>query len=137
MGRRIKSAETSRHVQGKVVCNRALPDSEADSSARLKRYIQWQETVAVLGQIALASSDLQDLMSQSARRLAEVLEIDFVEVLELEGDGKSLILRAGHGWPGQLALCLCQTRRGLGYWPQNAPLCAPIRALSPAPRFLR
>ena len=68
------------------------------SDDRLTRYARWNETVAALGQIALVATELQELMDHSVRRLAATLKIEFVEILELDSEGKTLSLRTGHGW---------------------------------------
>src|SRR5687768_3643890 len=57
-----------------------------------------QAVVAALGSLALTSANMDDLMSEAAYRLAETLGVEFAELLELQPDGQSLLLRAGVGW---------------------------------------
>jgi signal transduction histidine kinase len=59
---------------------------------------QQQAAVAALGQFSLTSNDLDELMHQAVTLLAQTLEIDLCEVLELSGDMDELSLRAGVGW---------------------------------------
>src|SRR5262249_12175044 len=60
-----------------------------------------QGAIAALGQRALAVRDLQTLLPETVRLVADTLEVEFAKILErLPGDEVSL-LRAGVGWrPG-------------------------------------
>ncbi len=69
-----------------------------EQSARIERYAKQQETVAVLAQVAIESSDLHELLRHFVQGLAGTLHIDLVEVLELQPDGKTLHHRAGYSW---------------------------------------
>ena len=68
--------------------------AEAQLTARARQ----QAVVAALGQSALATTDLQELADEVTAKLTEALEVDLAQVLELEPDGRSLLLRAGTGW---------------------------------------
>lgn len=57
-----------------------------------------QETVAQLGQHALAGTTLSTLMEQAVASVAETLGLEYCKILELLPDGKALLLRAGVGW---------------------------------------
>ncbi|MCL1473616.1 PAS domain S-box protein [Argonema antarcticum] len=60
-----------------------------------------QEAIAHLGQIALASSNIDTLMDEAVTLIAQILEVEYCKVLELLPDGKAVFLRAGVGWqPG-------------------------------------
>jgi PAS domain S-box-containing protein len=74
------------------------PEPSELADHQLERYARWQETIATLGQVALGSSNMDDLMAQAARRLAQTLQIEYVAILEMDAQGQSLTLRAGHGW---------------------------------------
>ncbi len=65
---------------------------------RLQSYTRWQEALATLGQIALSAGGLDQLFWQAVARLAQTLQVDYVAMLELNADGKTLTIRAGHGW---------------------------------------
>ena len=56
------------------------------------------DAIAELGRLALAESDLDELLDETARTVADVLDNEFCEVLELDEDGDELALRAGVGW---------------------------------------
>jgi len=60
-----------------------------------------QAAVAYLGQQALAETDLSALMDKAAVLIAQTLEVDYCQLLELLPSGHAFILRAGFGWqPG-------------------------------------
>lgn len=64
----------------------------------LRQTLFRQESVAQLSQLALATTDQQQLLDQVVRRTAESLDVELCKVLELLPDGDSLLLRAGVGW---------------------------------------
>ncbi|MCC6443242.1 MAG: PAS domain S-box protein [Armatimonadetes bacterium] len=57
-----------------------------------------QAAVARLGQRALAGKDLESLLDETVRQVADILEVEYCKVLELLPDGESLLLKAGVGW---------------------------------------
>jgi PAS domain S-box-containing protein len=57
-----------------------------------------QETVARLGERALSEIDLQKLFDEIATTVAEILDVEFVKILELVPGDAELLLRAGIGW---------------------------------------
>ena len=60
-----------------------------------------QAAVAYLGQQALAETDLSALMDKAAVLIAQTLEVDYCQLLELLPSGHAFLLRAGFGWqPG-------------------------------------
>src|ERR671915_140469 len=76
-----------------------------------------QATVAELGQRALAGLPLDELIGEAVENVARELGTDYVSVLELTGDRRGLLIRAGHGLPdGVLGGVLPTTRDELpGY----------------------
>src|ERR1051325_10541911 len=67
----------------------------------LRARAKQQGTVARLGERALTESDLQALFEEIVTTVAEILDVEFVKILELEPGDTALLLRAGHGWkPG-------------------------------------
>lgn len=68
--------------------------AETELAARLRQ----QELVAEIGQFALEVDDLSGVFDRAVRRIAEVLEVDYAKVLELQADRKALLLRSGVGW---------------------------------------
>ncbi|PSP83804.1 PAS sensor protein [Halobacteriales archaeon QS_6_64_34] len=65
---------------------------------QLQRRIRQQEAVATLGRQALETEDLDELMADTARLVADVLDNDYSKVLDLAPDGQELRLRQGVGW---------------------------------------
>lgn len=60
-----------------------------------------QAAIAYLGQQALAETDLSALMDKAAVLIAQTLEVDYCQLLELLPSGHAFLLRAGVGWqPG-------------------------------------
>jgi PAS domain S-box-containing protein len=64
----------------------------------LRARAKQQETVARLGERALTESDLQALFEEIVTTIADILNVEFVKILELEPGDAELLLRAGHGW---------------------------------------
>jgi len=62
-----------------------------------------QEILARIGERALTESDLQTLFDEIATTLAQILDVEFVKILELVPGDAELLLRAGVGWrPGAI-----------------------------------
>jgi signal transduction histidine kinase/HAMP domain-containing protein/ActR/RegA family two-component response regulator len=75
-------------------------ESEEAQHTLLNRALQ-QTVVAALGQFALINNDLNAIFEQAVMLVAQTLEVQFCEVLELTPDGHQLVLGAGAGWkPG-------------------------------------
>src|SRR4051812_37613230 len=61
--------------------------------------LRQQAGVAELGQRALASAPLEELLEEGVRAAARGLGTELASVLELNGDRSGLTVRAGVGWP--------------------------------------
>ena len=59
---------------------------------------QQQTVVAALGQFAMVSMDFSTLLSQAMQLMSQTLDTPFVQILELQPDDETLLLRAGLGW---------------------------------------
>jgi len=57
-----------------------------------------QQIVAEFGQYALGTNDIDELMAEASRLVAETLETDYCKVLDLDSDENELLLRQGVGW---------------------------------------
>ncbi len=69
----------------------------------LRMRARQQEILAKLGERALTESDLQALFDEIATTLAQILDVEFVKILELVPGDAELLLRAGIGWrPGAI-----------------------------------
>ncbi|MEG4344956.1 EAL domain-containing protein [Microcoleus sp. A003_D6] len=77
-----------------------------------------QAAVAYLGQEALAETDLSALMDKAAVLIAQTLDVDYCQLLELLPSGHAFMLRAGVGWqPGLVgsAIVTASARSQAGY----------------------
>jgi len=67
----------------------------------LRARARQQEAVARISERALAEVDLQKLFEELVATVGEILDVDFVKILELVPGDAELLLRAGVGWkPG-------------------------------------
>ncbi|WP_255192828.1 PAS domain S-box protein [Natronobeatus ordinarius] len=57
-----------------------------------------QRAVATLGRRALETDDLDELMAEATRLVADVLDVAYCKVLERQSDAPELIVRHGVGW---------------------------------------
>ncbi|ADB61780.1 multi-sensor signal transduction histidine kinase [Haloterrigena turkmenica DSM 5511] len=73
-------------------------DSTPDADAELRRRVRQQEIVAKLGQQALETDDLDRLLHEAVVAVSDVLETEYVELLELLPEGDEFFLRDGVGW---------------------------------------
>jgi len=65
---------------------------------QLQQRLTQQERVAQLGERALSALDLDALMAEAARLIAETLDTDYCKVLDLDAEADHLLLRQGVGW---------------------------------------
>ncbi len=68
------------------------------AEAELRRRASQQAAVATLGQLAVDSMDLDELMAETTRLVSETLEATHCKVLDLDADGEHLRVRQGVGW---------------------------------------
>src|SRR5207244_9749371 len=54
--------------------------------------------VGALGQFSMVSDDFAALLNQAVMLVAQTLEVEYCNVLELLPDGQSMLLSAGVGW---------------------------------------
>nr|WP_245550063.1 ATP-binding protein [Halopiger xanaduensis] len=94
------AASTLETPEGEVV----LAGIGRDISARterereLEQRARQQQVVADLGQLALETDDLDELMHEAARQVAVVLDNEYCKVLDLDARRDELLLRQGVGW---------------------------------------
>ena len=63
--------------------------------------LRQQTALARFGELALRSDDLEEILTEACRLAGEALGTDLAKVVELQEDGKTLLVRAGVGWkPG-------------------------------------
>lgn len=58
-----------------------------------------QAAIAHLGQLALSSPSVQQVMDEAVRQVAETLEVSHNTICELLADKNAFFVRAGYGWP--------------------------------------
>lgn len=97
-----------------------LPDGRLQGIARdvstRKRVLRQQWAVAVLGQEALGALDLSTLMQHAVARVAEGLEAERCQIVELDGDQTTFTLRAAVDGSEALATTMPVVRDShLGY----------------------
>ncbi|MEG4507883.1 EAL domain-containing protein [Microcoleus sp. F6_B4] len=91
---------------------------EQELLASIHSRARQQAAVAYLGQEALAETDLSALMDKAAVLIAQTLEVDYCQLLELLPSGHAFLLRAGVGWqPGLVgsATVTASARSQAGY----------------------
>ncbi len=68
------------------------------SGKTLEMYAGQQAVIARLAHELLLGGDLTLIMNKVVKAIADTLDNEFCKVLELQPDGKTMILRAGRGW---------------------------------------
>jgi GAF domain-containing protein len=67
--------------------------------------LRQQTTLARFGELALRSDDLDEILTEACRLVGEALRTDLAKVVELQEDGRTLLVRAGVGWkPGVVGI---------------------------------
>jgi PAS domain S-box-containing protein len=101
-GFRAKIAITALHdergqLAGYTLSAQDLSERQLAAAALLHRAHQ-QVAVAALSQAALAGRNPRDLLEHAVTFIMQTGAVDCCEVLELQPDGRTLIMRAGAGW---------------------------------------
>ena len=79
-----------------------MGDTEKGGYVELLRQ---QTALARFGELALRSDDLEEILTEACRLAGEALGTDLAKVVELQEDGKTLLVRAGVGWePGVIGV---------------------------------
>ncbi len=60
--------------------------------------LRQQTALARFGEAALRSENLDEILREACRLVAEALGSEFAKVLELQRDGRTLLVKAGVGW---------------------------------------
>ncbi len=67
--------------------------------------LRQQAILARFGELALRSDDLDEILTEACRLAGDALGTDLAKVVELQEDGKTLLVRAGVGWkPGVIGV---------------------------------
>jgi signal transduction histidine kinase len=89
------SAGEVRHLRAQLERYRLLVE---DQTIILENRVCRQRALTALRQRGLQSRDLTALVNDGVSKVLSLLNVPFCEVLELQADEKSLLLRAGAGW---------------------------------------
>ena len=107
------------------------------AEAALARRARQQQAIARLGERALKESAAAPVLRYAAATIAETLEVEYANALELVSGGRELLLRAAHGLHtegvGELRFPLDQASQALYTVRQDAPIV--IRELAAETRF--
>jgi diguanylate cyclase (GGDEF)-like protein/PAS domain S-box-containing protein len=76
--------------------------SRKQAEERIHNQAMRQRLIAEFGQQAFASTDVEDVLKRAVELISVALKADYCTVLELDRDGKQLLLRAAAGWPEEL-----------------------------------
>lgn len=60
--------------------------------------VRRQRALAGFGEAALRSNDVQEILTEACRLVAEALNVNFAKVLELDPATNEALVRAGYGW---------------------------------------
>ena len=88
------------------------------AESKLRIQARQQAAIAELVQYALAQKNLVALMERAVNLIADLLEVEYCQVLELLPDRKNLLLKAGVGWRDGLvgeATVRADTNSQVGY----------------------
>ena len=83
-------------------------EREQTERTLLNRSFQ-QTVIGALGQFAMVSKDLNGLWTQTAMLASQTLEVEYCGIFELVPQDRTLVLRAGTGWPEGLINQACFT----------------------------
>lgn len=96
--RRIRPYRTAAHEIRGVVVSYSDISALQRTANRLETRERQQAAVSELGIAALGGTEVQVLCDRAVRSVARHLEVPLVKALELQPDGKNLLLRSGVGW---------------------------------------
>lgn len=69
-----------------------------ESSNDFSQLLRQQTILAQFGELALRSDSLDEILTEACRLVGEAFGTDLTKVVELQPDGKTLLVRAGIGW---------------------------------------
>lgn len=69
-----------------------------EGAERTAELLAQREAIVSFGRLALQSEDLQQILNEACRLTAQALGTELAKVMELQDDGRSLLVVAGVGW---------------------------------------
>ena len=94
-GDKVIIAAIARDISERLAAEIALKQS----AARMRGQAERQRLVAELGQQALATSDIPQVLQRAAELSWTTLRVDYCSVLERDPAGTRVVFRAAAGWP--------------------------------------
>ncbi|WP_225336107.1 ATP-binding protein [Halomicrobium urmianum] len=88
---------TDNSVSGVLVMSQDVTERKQRERELVRRANQ-QQVVADLGQLALEANDVDRLMHEATRKVADTLDVDYCKVLDMSTGGHHLELSHGVGW---------------------------------------
>lgn len=87
-------------IEGQQYLTAILRDITARQYAEytIRTYTAQQVLLARLSRQALDGAALHELMDATVRAVADVLDVEYCQILELLPDGTAFLLRSGYGW---------------------------------------
>jgi len=76
--------------------------SRKQAEERIHNQAMRQRLIAEFGQQAFASTDVDDVLKRAVELVSVSLAADYCTVLELDRDGKQLLMNAASGWPEEV-----------------------------------
>ncbi|HMH18459.1 MAG TPA: EAL domain-containing protein [Burkholderiales bacterium] len=76
--------------------------SRKQAEERIHNQALRQRLIAEFGQQAFASTDVEDVLSRAVELVSVSLKADYCNVLELDQDGKQLLIKVAFGWPKEI-----------------------------------
>ena len=73
--------------------------SHKEAEERIHNQAMRQRLIAEFGQQAFASTDVEDVIKRAIELVSVSLKSDLCSVLELDRDGKHLLMKSASGWP--------------------------------------
>src|SRR5271157_4741725 len=104
----VDRGEAERDAEGHVVLVRGTVQDVTDrkqAENEIRLLARLQAVVAKIGQEALRAQDSGKVLDDAVALVAQTLDVEYCEVLELLPDGKALLLRSGVGWKEGLVAC--------------------------------
>ncbi|TPG53423.1 GAF domain-containing protein [Roseomonas nepalensis] len=91
---------TARQDATALPCEVVLAPGDGHAAGHDERdeRLRHQIALARFGELALRSEDLDEILTEACRLVAEALCLDLAKVVELQSGGRTLLVRAGIGW---------------------------------------
>src|SRR5688572_29185031 len=87
-----------RRNPSRVPCIESRRQSEQSMRDQRDLFLRRQRLLGEFGEFALQSEDIDEVLNEACRLVAEAMGTARAKVLEIEDDGNSLLVRAGVGW---------------------------------------